>query len=972
MRVSLGLIMAVVSILMLSDLLGIIPDRSTAVIEGRKRLAETLAVEYSLTARKNDYDPIVASMEMLVERNDDVLSAALRLENGTLLAVAGDHEDNWNPEYGDKSTPNQMQVPIYRNARLKEKWGTVELRFSPLHRISLLGMEVSPLMVMMSFVSVTGFFIFLVLIRKIFTNIDPSVVVPTRVKRALDTLTEGVLLTDNKGLILFLNAMFLTVTGAREKDLLGRKVGRLGWKTGDGIFPWLKTQKSGESVIGEKVVLAIPGEADRHFMVNSSPVLDEMGERKGVMITFDDVTQLEEKNTELRRLVFKLRESSDKINRQNEELRILATRDPLTNCSNRRVLFDPYEAVYRCAIDDGDEFCCLMLDIDHFKRINDKYGHAVGDQVIKVFAGAVRAMLRDSDEIFRYGGEEFCVLLPLTTEGDASVLAERLRETIAALEIEDVQVGEVIRITSSIGVSSVRGGAESLSGLIDQADIALYNSKNSGRNRVTTWSDRLHMPVAGDEGDQRQVSVHGGAPAANDSNQVDRLPNRLDFRQKLAEMLAQARNDTSQVAVVLIDLDMFQRINNVFGYSSGDDVLTIVARRFADSLRANDPVTRMPVGSVNPVVYNLGGDEFGLLLTGSITEADVSLIVGRLVDALAEPFDIDGHQAHLTACIGISLYPADGEQAETLITRAGLALQHAKNTGHNTYMFFRNDFISAVQQNYELENDLRHAVTAGDFELYFQPQLDMVSHKIVSMEALIRWRHHRNGMIFPADFIPVAESTGMIVEIGEWVINAACRQIRLWQDAGILLPVSVNISAKQFRHEGLVEQINNAVAAAGIDPEYLEFEITESTIMENLEFALKAMKKLRKLGYRFAIDDFGTGYSSLEYLKRFPVSVVKIDRAFIKQVNRDPDDAAIVRAAIAMAHGMNMKVVAEGVENEKQMFFLRDLNCDMVQGYLLGYPLPAGEAIASIGDEYQLPIQSCVGEEVEDKEENCV
>ena len=259
--------------------------------------------------------------------------------------------------------------------------------------------------------------------------------------------------------------------------------------------------------------------------------------------------------------------------------------------------------------------------------------------------------------------------------------------------------------------------------------------------------------------------------------------------------------------------------------------------------------------------------------------------------------------------------------------------------------------MSVVRDDYEIEKALRDALDNNEFELYFQPQLDVQTMRIESMEALIRWHHPQRGIVMPSEFITAAETSGQIAAIGQWVINTACQQIRDWLDIGLELPVAVNLSPVQFRQKDLVEQINTAVSSAMINPQYLQLEITESTIMEELDSALETLQKLARFGYKISIDDFGTGYSSLEYLKRFPVDHLKIDRAFIKDVNTDPDDAAIVRAAISMAHGMNLKVVAEGVETEEQLFFLRNLRCDMIQGYLLGVPLPAKDAIALIEEK---------------------
>ena len=427
MRVSFALIMAIVSIILLSDLFGIIPDRSTAVIDGRKKIAETLAIQYSMAARRNDYDAIESSMKILVERNDEVLSAALRDANGAFVAVVGDHADYWDVAVGEKSTPTQIQVPIYTNAKLKQKWGGVELRFTPTSRVHAFGISISPLALMTIFVAISGFLVFLMLIKKMLTSIDPSAAIPSRVRKALDTLNEGVLLIDKKGRILFANEVFARAIGREESQIIGKKVMDFGWQSDLDQLPWEQTWKTGASTVNKKIGLVLPDKSVIQFVVNSTPILDDAEKHQGVMVTFDDVTELEEKNYELRDMVTRLRDSSEHITRQNEELRILATRDPLTDCLNRRTLFEQFEEMCLAAIRDNTEFSCLMLDIDHFKQVNDTYGHAAGDDVLKVIAEAVKEMLRGSDELFRYGGEEFCMLLPNTTVEAAGKLAERVR-----------------------------------------------------------------------------------------------------------------------------------------------------------------------------------------------------------------------------------------------------------------------------------------------------------------------------------------------------------------------------------------------------------------------------------------------------------------------------------------------------------------------------------------------------------------
>ena len=517
-------------------------------------------------------------------------------------------------------------------------------------------------------------------------------------------------------------------------------------------------------------------------------------------------------------------------------------------------------------------------------------------------------------------------------------------EDIEEQVIDDSVEGEVIRVTASMGISSVRLGVEDLQTLIEAADAAMYESKRSGRNRVTTWSADVAQENSID-GNHHGIDIATG------------LRNRAGFRKGLAEQIRQVEESGQYAAVLLLDLDMFKRINNIFGHSGGDAVLVAVAERLNTTIRDTDSAVRLDGSELGQEIFGLGGDEFGILLTGLEAKDDVSIVVERLTSSLALPVMVNDQEVFMTCSIGVSQFPDDGADADTLIICASVALQQAKREGKNKCQYFRNDFVSTVRNDYEIEKAIRFALDNDEFELYYQPQLDVQSLRIHSVEALIRWNHPQRGFISPGEFIPAAEATGLIVNLGEWVIKEACQQIRSWLDAGLELPVAINLSPVQFRQPGLAEQITTAVSTARIDPQHLHLEITEGVIMEELDSALETLTALSRLGYKISVDDFGTGYSSLEYLKRFPVDILKIDRAFIKEVEKDADDAAIVRATISMAHGMDLKVVAEGVENEEQLLFLRNLHCDMVQGFLLGRPLPAKDIVALI-DEKQWQAQA--------------
>ena len=411
------------------------------------------------------------------------------------------------------------------------------------------------------------------------------------------------------------------------------------------------------------------------------------------------------------------------------------------------------------------------------------------------------------------------------------------------------------------------------------------------------------------------------------------LPNRLALLMRLGQLLPEARRHHWAIAIMFIDLDRFKIINDTLGHQVGDELLREVACRLSAVIRETDFVAR------------LGGDEFVVILPGITTPADAAVVANKIIAALSSPILAEEHELHTSPSIGISLFPDDGPDGDTILKNADTAMYHAKSAGRNNYQFFAAEMNRATTERLDIERKLRHAIARNELSLCFQPQFDALTGQPTGVEALVRWLHPTDGTISPARFIPVAEETGIIVELGEWVLINACRVMKHWIDAGLQpLRMAINVSARQLRRRDFCETVAGALAESGLPPELLELEITESSVMENPDEAIVILQRLGRMGVTLAIDDFGTGYSSLAYLKLFPIDHLKIDRSFVADIEHDLNDRAIAFGTIALAHSLGLRVIAEGVETDDQLELLRTNGCDEVQGYLFSKPLTSAAA----------------------------
>lgn len=433
-------------------------------------------------------------------------------------------------------------------------------------------------------------------------------------------------------------------------------------------------------------------------------------------------------------------------------------------------------------------------------------------------------------------------------------------------------------------------------------------------------------------------------------DKVTGLPNRIFLKRYLTHLLSLSRRKNTRVALLYLDIDHFQRINTSLGYNAGDELLVGISQRLQECLRGSDcistplktPGVELERNNNVDNISHLGADEFVVVLSEIQEAEDAAIVCRRIKDGFSRPFTIRGNEICISLSIGITVYPDDGQNEETLMKHIAVALNDAKDSGRDGYKFYTKSMNARSLERLSLETSLRKAVEQNQFSLYYQPKLSLSDHRLLGAEALIRWQHPDFGLVSPADFIPIAETTNLIIPIGTWVLSEACRQLAEWDKQGLSLQnLSVNLSANHLIKPDLHDELQSALVENGITPTRLDIEITESVLMDNIDAVVPILEKLKSLGIDISIDDFGTGYSSLNYLKRLPVSTIKIDRSFVKDLPDNEDDIVIVDAIIALSHSMKLKIVAEGVENAEQCAFLAARDCDQVQGFYFSPPIPA-------------------------------
>ncbi|HEB87327.1 MAG TPA: EAL domain-containing protein [Gammaproteobacteria bacterium] len=467
-------------------------------------------------------------------------------------------------------------------------------------------------------------------------------------------------------------------------------------------------------------------------------------------------------------------------------------------------------------------------------------------------------------------------------------------------------------------------------------DGSLFHTEITITPLIDDNTDITHfMVIARDISEHIRDKTH---PIQHDS--LTDLPNRNLFMDRLQQAISKAQHHHRLVAVLFLDLDRFRNINDSLGHTAGDQLLRQLGERFRKTIREGDTIARF------------GGDEFAILLDDFDSDNSLSLIAQKILNSLAMAFEINSHEIFITASIGISISPHDGDDPDTLLRNADIAMCRARELGKNNFQYYSEAMTAHVFEHLSLENSLRHALERNEFILHYQPQVDTRSGKIFGVEALLRWQHPELGLVMPNHFISLLEETGLIEPVGIWVLETACKQSRQWHQSGIgFVHMSVNLSSRQFNNRHFIASLQNIIKETQVNPQYLELELTESMLMRNTSSIITALKNLNALGVRFAIDDFGTGYSSLNYLRRFPIDTIKIDRAFIRDITHDTDDRAICSAIIGMTQSLSLKVIAEGVETHAQLDILKTKECHYIQGNVFSPAVPAAKITQMLADQ---------------------
>ena len=945
-QLALSLTLLALSVLLAADLFGLGPDPREALRRSRATVAEALAVQLSMLAGESDTEDLNRALSSFVLRNPDVLAAELVRAGGVVLARHGDAAAL--DEVVSASTATHLNVPILADDL---PWGDARVVFAPIDHLARR-------LAWFAFVVLAFFGSFAAFLGRVLVQLDPGRAVPERVNSAFDLFSAGVVVLDERLRIVMSNRAGTEIAGRAGRSLLGQRMEDWPWRREEGWqAPWATTLQSGLAVSDQPLWLDGADGVARVFSVSCASVGGDEQEPRGVLVTLDDLTPIEQRNRDLSKALMEVRHSREAIAVKNRELERLAKTDPMTGLANRRALVERLEHEFERARREGTPLTCIMTDIDHFKRVNDTYGHAAGDEVIRAVAGVLSSACRRYDTAGRYGGEEFVLVLPGLGAREAAEIAERVR--VAVIALGNGGQGRVSRLSSSFGVAELTDDVDDGFELVELADAALYRAKEEGRNRVVVHDPDAPVAEAASppleetspsEGDLVRVRLfelerelersRRDLEALREFDSLTGIPMRTVFLQRVETEMVRAARSGTLVGVMSFELRGLARIVATLGHKASDTLMVAFVERLQRGLRTSDLVTEI---AGEHSMSRITSNEYGVLLCDLADSGGAMIIVTRLKRLLSQPFAIGEERVYVGANIGIALSGSGADNAGELFGQASEARVEASSKPDKVSHGFASAVLDDESHDYiRLEADLRDALEADALETWFQPKFDLLERRVTGMEALLRWRHDTRGFVPPDVFVAVAEANGLIGQLSSFVLERTLRQILVWNAMGFDdLRVSINVSPMQLRAESLVGDTLEALARAGVPGRQLEIELTETSVFDRPEQARLALEQLRSAGVGISMDDFGTGYTSLALLADLPLDTVKVDRSFVAAMCGNERSRAVVESIITMGHALKLRVVGEGVETDEELEMLSRFGCDEVQGYLISRPQPA-------------------------------
>ncbi|MBI3699083.1 MAG: diguanylate cyclase [Afipia sp.] len=919
-QITFGVLGLTLSLIMIAYSFGLLPNEERAALDARATISENLAMQIANLASRNDITGVKETIDSVQGRNGDVLSIGMRDNNGKLQIASTRHAELWGNDEKDKSTPTHVRVPLLDG---KKPQGRIELVFRPLATgDNAFGLP-SALFGFLGFIACAGFIGYRFILKRALRELDPGSAVPERVKSAFDTLAEGLLIVDEHGAILLANDAFVQKLQPYEHAIEGAMVFDLPWeffgKFDQGELPWQTALRTGAPILGAEIGLRCGDGQLRHLSLNATPIADGKDAVRGVIVTCDDMTAMHQMNSRLSETVGELQNSQAKIFEQNERLRVLASVDPLTGCLNRRTFFEAAQAIITNAEMSRAHISMLMIDADHFKSVNDRFGHVVGDKVLVGLASVLKKFCEGRGIVGRYGGEEFCVLVSNLFDDDAEIFAEKIRATVADIEgwLPD---GE--RVTVSIGLFLGGDTRCEIAEYVRRADEALYAAKSGGRNRFVSWK-KIHLEAA-PSGHDRRSQPMDNFPGAAKFQEITNQNQLIEY----FDAMTGTFSGIGKFALAHINVDNFRYFNDCYGREQADELLEKIGHRIKMRIRVSDKLIR------------LAGDEFLLFISPFDSRERAAQILERVFDELKYPFQIQDSELFGSFSMGVSVYPEDGREFAILRKNAEVAMRHAKRADCGKLMFFDDELNRADASRMRAEQLLRLAIRDRKFCCAFQPKIDISSHRIVGFETLVRWRDADGEIHLPGEFIDLAMELGLIDQITSMVLEITLDSI-VPLDAvfGSHTSFSINIASQLAAKTEFMLPFARALKESGYS-ERVILEFTEESFISRGLFQTRVVPVLQDIGVRISIDDFGVGYSSLSTLADISADELKIDRSFISDIHARSRNQSILRAITSIADSLKMAVVAEGVETYEELAYLHGAtNIKLVQGFYFSKPL---------------------------------